>query len=95
MLEIDLSGHVMRYMTRDKSFETSFGKKIGQRFERAQRAYPQRAYGKRTEGHEFEGVFRVFSGSVRVFSGCFQGVFPDALYGYALWTVPRDAIPQL
>ena len=44
----------------------------------------------------FQGVFRVFSGHFHgvsgffsVFSGCFQGVFPYALSGYALWTLSK------
>ena len=48
----------------------------------------------------FRGVFRVFSGCFQVIlrlfsgdfqevsSGYFQGVFPYALSGYALWTLP-------
>ena len=31
----------------------------------------------------FQGLFREFQGV----SGCFQGVLPDALSGYALWTL--------
>ena len=35
------------------------------------------------------GVFMVFSGSFREVSGCFQDVFPYALPGHALWTLPK------
>ena len=33
----------------------------------------------------FQGVFREF----QEFSGCFQGVFPYALSGHALWALPK------
>ena len=42
----------------------------------------------------FSGYFRVFSGSFRIFQGCFQGVFPYALSGYALWTLSRIFGPK-
>ena len=38
----------------------------------------------------FKGIFRVFSESF--ISGCFQGVLPYALSGYALWTLPMHFI---
>ena len=35
----------------------------------------------------FSGYFQGVSGSFGVFSGCFEGVFPYALSGYALWAL--------
>ena len=50
----------------------------------------------------FQGVFGVFSAYFQVvfrefqdFSGCFQGVFPYALSGYALWTLSRVVTSEL
>ena len=60
----------------------------GTTFERVQRAYPQRAEGKSTEGHESSGCFH---GLVREFQGIFR-VY--ALSGYALWPLPRNCHPD-
>ena len=35
-----------------------------------------------------KGTISVFSGDFRLFSGCFQGVFPHPLCAYSLWTLP-------
>ena len=45
---------------------------------------PTKGIGKSAESHEFQGVFRVFS----VILIEFQGIFPHALSGYALWALP-------
>ena len=47
---------------------------------------PTKGIGRTYRSHEFQGCFQdVF----RVVSGCFQGVFPYALSGYALWTLTK------
>ena len=57
---------------------------------RAQRGCPQRGWGKTPLKSRERVKFRVFSGNVRVFSGCFQGVFP-----HPFWTLNQLRASQI